>query len=355
MIKSYCIPLILTKNRTIDSIMANFSIIICTYNPEIRIIKRCLSAIQKLEENGFSYEVIIVENNCSAPLSNADELNEILKKFDKLKIIAEPLPGLSNARIAGVHSAGSPWLVFFDDDNEPDSDYLVSLLPLVSKYPNVGIWGPGNVTVDFVDKTTKWIDENCRDTFQEKHFTDIEYAMQEAWNRCYPPGSGICIRRDVFLKYIELYKSRNFKTTGRTGASLISAEDNQIINTSILLGFAVGTCPDLKLNHLIPAVKSNFSYIKRLRFFIRYSVPLAQVEFFPEQMQKYKDEQRSQLSLFTQLTKYLITGFFKGKLKEAMINCILISGNFTGINLVLNKRNPYWLILFLNCIGIKLK
>lgn len=334
--------------------MPDYSIIICTYNPEIRIIKRCLKAVQKLESNGLSFEVIVVENNCKTPLNNDSELKEILSAIKNLRVIEEPKPGLSNARIAGVQNSNSPWLVFFDDDNEAKPDYLIGLSTVIAKYPTIGIWGPGEVTVDFLDKTDNWIEKNCRDTFQEKKFTQVEYAMEKIWNRCYPPGSGICIRKDIFLKYVENYTSKKFKTTGRTGNSLISAEDNQIIYTSIFMGYPVGTTPDLKLNHLIPAAKANFNYVKKLRFFVRYSIPLANVEVYPELLQKYKSEQRSKFFLFIQLNKYLLIGILTGKIKESVIDCILISGNYTGVNLVLNRKNPAWLRLFLKIIGIEI-
>lgn len=67
-----------------------------------------------------------------------------------------------------MQNANSPWIIFFDDDNEPTPDYLIGLLSVILKYPHVGIWGPGEVTVDFIDKTTTWIEKNGGYTFQEK-------------------------------------------------------------------------------------------------------------------------------------------------------------------------------------------
>lgn len=335
--------------------MPDISIIICTYNPEIRIIKRCLRAVQDLRSDGVNYEVILVENNCTTSLRDNDEVSVILKEIKGLNIIAENKPGLSNARITGVNNSNSPWIVFFDDDNEANRDYLINLSATILKYPNVGIWGPGQVHVDFLDKTSNWVEKNGRYSFQEKKIDKVEYALEETWKSCYPPGSGMCVRRDIFNKYAELYSANNFKTTGRTGTSLVSAEDNQIIYTSILLGFAVGITPDLKLNHLIPASKSNFSYLKKLRFFIRYSIPVAQVEFYPRMLRVYEEQQLSQSALFLLMSKYLVAGILKGKIKDAILDCLLVSGNYTGANLVLKKENPFWLKLFLRINGIKIK
>ncbi len=335
----------------------DFSIVLRTHNPDSRIIERTLRAIQKLKIDKFSYEVIVIESNCAKPLRDNNNLSAILDGINNLKIIAELKPGATNAMIAGVKNTNAKWVVNVDDDNEINPGYLINLNAIIAKYPNVGIWGPGEVWVDFIDKTTDWIEANCRYTFQEKKIKNVEFALQEEWNRCYPAGTGMCVRQDIFMKYLELFEKNNFRTTSRVGIgqSLMTGEDNQVIFISVLMGFAVGVCPDLKLNHLIPAAKSNFPYIKRLRFFTRYSVPLANAEILPDLLKRYSSEQLSQLSLFILLTKYLVKGILTGKFKEAIINCILIMGNFTGINLAMNKRNPYWLLLFLKTLGIKIK
>lgn len=165
----------------------------------------------------------------------------------------------------------------------------------------------------------------------------------------------MCVRKDILIKYGELYHLNGFKTTGVTGTSLMgAAEDIQIVYTSILMGLAVGICPELKLTHIIPSKRSNFLYIKNLRFFNRYASIFADVEFFPDKLKHYKDQQRSQLSLFIQLNKYLLKGILSTKIRESIIDCVLISGNYAGINLVLNRENPFWLKLFWEIIGIKI-
>ena len=53
--------------------MTKISIIICTYNPETAIIKRCLSAVKRLQILDVEYEVILVENNCITSINkNSD-------------------------------------------------------------------------------------------------------------------------------------------------------------------------------------------------------------------------------------------------------------------------------------------
>lgn len=333
----------------------NFSLILRTYNPDLRLMKRCLQSILELETKNLNYEVILVDNNSNSGFLNNIEIKNILSQIKNLQIIIETKPGSNNASLAGVKIANAPWLVFFDQDNEPYPDYLIKLKAIVEQHNNVGIWGPGEVIVDFIDKTSDWIEKNCRETFQEKKTSNIEYASELNWNKCYPPGTGYCVKKEIFLKYTELYLSKSLKTIARSGTSLMGAEDSQVIYMSILLGYSVGTHPALKLKHIIPEDKSNFDYVKKLRFFTRYSFVLATIEMLPETLNQYEKKQISQASLFILLNKYLIKGILNLDLKNAIINTILVAGNYTGINYALKKRNPVWLLVYLKTIGIKIE
>lgn len=338
------------QNKNFD-----FSLILRTYNPDLRLIRRCLQSIQNLKINNFRYEVILVDNNSTTDFLNNTEIKQILNRIENLKIIIETKPGSNYASITGVTQASAPWLVFYDQDNEPNNDYLINLTSIISKNSCVGIWGPGEVKVDFIDQTHNWIEQNCRATFQEKQTNEVEFASQKNWNTCYPPGTGYCVKKDIFLNYIEQYLSKNFKTIARSGASLMGAEDSQVIYMAILLGYAVGTHPTLKLNHIIPIDKSNFDYVKKLRFFTRYSFILATVEMLPETVNKYQKKQISQISLLILMCKYIFKGVLKLDMKNAIINNVLVAGNYTGINYALKKKNPAWLLIYLKTIGIKIQ
>ena len=103
--------------------MFSFSIVICTYNPNVEIFKRVLNAISNFSTFSPKHEVIIVDNNSNPPVSNFDFVKDFINHLSDRRIIYENEPGLTNARIAGINQSSSEWIVFFDDDNEPDEDY----------------------------------------------------------------------------------------------------------------------------------------------------------------------------------------------------------------------------------------
>ena len=79
-----------------------------------------ISSIENLQ-----LEVILVDNNCSD--NTAKVAIEVWSKFGNpfcLSILTEPTPGLSYARKKGVLSAKGEIIVFCDDDNWLNENYL---------------------------------------------------------------------------------------------------------------------------------------------------------------------------------------------------------------------------------------
>lgn len=105
----------------------DFSIIICTYNPDELLLKRCLSAVTHLIVGGFTAEVILVDNNSKEPLIDVNYVQDFIKNTPDSKLLLVKEQGLSHARIAGIQESKGRWIVFFDDDNEPDAAYLTAL------------------------------------------------------------------------------------------------------------------------------------------------------------------------------------------------------------------------------------
>ena len=119
--------------------MINFSIIICTYNPNREIFQRLLNALLQFDISSPEHEVIIVDNNSNPALNENELVKSFLNKKQNSKLITEKNPGLTSARIAGIKNAKYEWLIFFDDDNEPDINYLKDASNAIAKINTVGV------------------------------------------------------------------------------------------------------------------------------------------------------------------------------------------------------------------------
>jgi glycosyltransferase involved in cell wall biosynthesis len=294
--------------------MLQFAIAICTYNPDLRLLTRLLNALLPIiKSSEETVEVIIVDNNSLPPLTFYPEVQNFLDKVQNIQYIIEAKQGLTAARCAAIQATSAPIIVFFDDDNEPAPDYLKVLSEYFEKYPNVGIWGPGQIEVEYIDPVNSWFLEN-REKFQQRK-RPFAYVCEPAnWGQYYPNGTGFAVRREILNNYLEGVEKERLQVTGRKGKQLSSAEDVQIVWEGTKLGFAAGMIPNLKCNHLIPASKANFSYLARLHFGTASAYMPALFQSFPEK----KEEDYvlpSKLQIYKRIIKLKIKQILRPTLK----------------------------------------
>lgn len=258
------------------------SIVICTYNPKQRIFSRVLDSIKTLENSASDIlEVIVVDNNSSVPLSELDYVQKfVTDALIDVKILVEKNPGLTNARISGTKCSQGEVILFVDDDNLLESNYVFELKKAFQTYQDVSCWGPGNVTVEFSGDVDDWVDD-YKSLFQQKSRSSIAYGCLKGWHSFSPAGTGLAVRKNVMIKYIEFVEEKKFNALDRTGKSLSSGGDSQIIHTSTILGKASGQLPQLRLIHLIDSEKANLDYMKNLYYMVNKSI-YVHAEVFPE-------------------------------------------------------------------------
>jgi glycosyltransferase involved in cell wall biosynthesis len=258
------------------------SIIICTYNPNSYLLGRLLNAINYFDSQSPPYEVIIVDNNSTSSLNNNNEVTLFLESNKNASIIFEKKPGLTSARTAGINASKYDWIVFFDDDNEPHPSYLVSFAELIQKYPKVGAWGPGIISVKYIKRKETRLLRKIKWLFQERHYVGDNFDNNTVeGSKFYPHGTGMILRKDILFTYLERVESGRYTMTDRLGNNLTSAGDTQILFTCIQHGYYAGCSSKLILNHLIDRKKSTLSYAEKLIFALNSSHLLAYNEVFP--------------------------------------------------------------------------
>lgn len=260
----------------------DFTIIVCTFNPDRRLLSRCLDAIVRLDHHACTSEVILVDNRSDPPLAELKEIRQFRKKRPDMEIIAVEQQGLAYARVAGIKRAKGRQLVFFDDDNEPDVDYLTELTLLINRYPSVAVWGPGSVDVEFVDGIDPRLALTARPVFQGKEVQETAFACIRSWQPCYPFGTGLCLSRSLVSDYIAQFEAGRLTATGRQGGSLASSEDVQLVMSVIAQGYAAGVAQGLRVTHLIPAKRANLPYMLRLAYRSNLSFHTSISEVIPD-------------------------------------------------------------------------
>lgn len=243
-----------------------FSLITCTYNPNTVLLERLISSIENLQVcQELEFEWILVDNNSNISIRDLPTVRNVLSVHDNFHLIEEPKPGLTKARMHGIRQAKGSWIIFFDDDNEPENDYLLRVYEMILQYPIVSVWGPGNIWVHYIGgKIPTWLQQR-KDIFQEVHSDKIEYSNNR-WEGFYPAGTGLVIKREALKGYIDSVLSEQFSITDRRQNQLSSGGDTQMILSAIRDGHWVGRSGLLRLNHLIMANKTRFRYLCKLFF-----------------------------------------------------------------------------------------
>ncbi len=234
------------------------SIILCTHNPGEDYLHRTLEALRLQTLSMDEWELLLIDNASKVPLSGRFDLSW----HPKGRHIREEELGLTAARLRGIREATGEILVFVDDDNVLDADYLEQAWALGKEYPFIGAWG-GSVSPQFAVPLPGWIDgEAWRLTIVAVQ-EDIWSNLRERFDTV-PVGAGMCIRKSVGLRFIEWNRiNKNCKALGRTGTAMSGYEDVDLAHCALDLGLGTGKFRRLHLTHLIPAARLTLDYFIR--------------------------------------------------------------------------------------------
>ncbi|MEI6523521.1 MAG: glycosyltransferase family A protein [Bacteroidota bacterium] len=239
--------------------MNGFSIIICCYNSESRILST-LQALSELEiPSEFQIELILVDNNCTdnTVMLASEFWIKINSKFN-LIVVTEKNPGLSAARVCGAKIAKYKYLVFCDDDNWINKDYLMVAYNLLERRNDIGVLGGQSVAVTDNDiYFPDWFEN-------EKSSYAVGKQLQfsgDASFRKYLWGSGMIIRQSIFKMIFDAGLSL---LTDRKGSELDSGGDSEICSRVLLKGFTLYYDERLFFKHYISPSRLTKTYLIRL-------------------------------------------------------------------------------------------
>lgn len=239
-----------------------FSIIMCTYNGGKKINKVIDSVIYQNGYDKYVKEFIIVNN------SSTDDTSEIIKinlhKSEKIVSEIQPLQGLSYARLKGIETCKSNWIIFIDDDNLLSSEWIEDAYRYIENNKLVGAFN-GSV-IPFFEET---LDENekniLKNVLQGLACTNIDIVDIDMKKKYHPYripfGAGLVIRTEP-LK--QLASEGWLLSKGRTGESLISCEDTEMCLFIKKSGYSFGYNPEMVINHLISKDRLELEYLTKL-------------------------------------------------------------------------------------------
>lgn len=246
--------------------LRSVTVIICTFNGS-GSISGALNSIFNQAGVGqlFRLAIVVVDNGSTDDTAAIVRTRFTDGKSDiETSIIYEPVKGLASARRAGLLGTTSEFVVFCDDDNELDANYLAEGLRVMNERDRVGaIGGKGVFAADNFEKPT-WFAK------YQSYFAVGEQLPSEGYanDRGYLWGAGLMIRAEPIRKAYQLGLASI--ALGRTGSSIISGDDMEMAFWFRLLGYDLWYSPALIFSHRISPERISPASVENLRLsFIR--------------------------------------------------------------------------------------
>lgn len=242
------------------------SVIIPTHAPDLARLHRTLEALAHQAYPPDRWELLLVDNASPAPL--ASELAQ--RGHPAARVLREERLGLTHARLAGIAAAKGSILVFVDDDNLLDQDYLAVAAHFLDQHREVAVAG-GQIRGEFEVPPAAWARNHLwslavrsyGDTLLVSEFTPT--GPGRAWPVFCPVGAGMVVRTEAARRYAAHCAGVTSVMTDRLGKALGSAGDCELVmHAAFLAGAQVAYLPTLKLTHLIPKGRLEFRYLVRL-------------------------------------------------------------------------------------------
>lgn len=278
------------------------SVVICTYNGKNRL-KKTIDHLN-IQEVDVEFEILIVDN--ASTDGTSEWINLYLKNspaVDKVKLIRESEPGLNHARFSGIKAARFDFILFCDDDNWLDANFLAIGEKYFSENPKVGILGSLGSPVFEIEKPDWFVDFS--------HTYAVGSLGKKPGRQpfgSYHYGAACFFRKEALDKLLNL----GFKSflSDRKGKGLSSGGDVELCLAVQLLGYELHYDCRLTFKHFIEAHRLDWNYYLKLKQGISSSFPI---------LESYKFDQFSDLGRFKKHLWQIYFMVFKGVLKTAYV------------------------------------
>lgn len=235
------------------------SVVICTHNPRRDYLQATLDSLRRQTLPAADWEFLLVDNGSAPAIAGDVDLTGL----PGARIIREEELGLTPARQRGLAEAKTDIVLYVDDDNVLDPDYLAHVTRIGREWPMLGAWGSGELRGVFETPPPAWMEPHL-------WYVTVHKVSEDRWtNRpdmsCFPPGAGLAVRKAAAQPYFAAVKQDAFRRSlDRRGNNLSSSGDMDLLWTMTEHHWGVGRFTCLKLNHLIAARRLEEAYFQRL-------------------------------------------------------------------------------------------
>ena len=232
-----------------------YTVALCTHNHADRLV-RTLEDLAKLNVPRLPWEFLIIDNGCS------DGTPELLARHTwpagwQVRVVREEKLGLSNARNRAIADARGEYVIFMDDDETADPDWLCAYERLIDAHQPDAFGG--RQVVLFEDTRPPWLRDELLGFLGELNRADEIVPLTDPYTPFYGGNFGlrkaVCDRVGGFDSML-----------GRKGADNTGGEEVDFYRRLLDAGFKVWWTPEAVIHHRIQAVKLDRRYFHDLHY-----------------------------------------------------------------------------------------
>lgn len=232
-----------------------YTIALCTHNHADRLV-RTLADLRSLRQPEAAWELLFIDNGCR------DATPDLLARHVwpegwQVRVAREEKLGLSNARNRAIAEARGDYVIFIDDDETPDPDWLCAYERLIRAH-DPDAFG-GRQVVLFEDARPAWLKDELLGFLGELNRADEIVPLTDPYTPFY--GGNFGIRKAVCEK-VGLFDA----ALGRKGTDNTGGEEVDFYRRLLAAGFKVWWTPEAVIHHRIQAEKLSRGYFLDLHY-----------------------------------------------------------------------------------------
>jgi glucosyl-dolichyl phosphate glucuronosyltransferase len=228
------------------------TIAICTYN-RAALLRHTLDRLgHAAVPEGIAVEVIVVNNNCT------DGTAQFLRDYAgplSLRVVFEPVPGVSNARNQVLAEAAGEYILWTDDDVLVDRHWITAYAAAFRGWPEAVFFG-GPIEPWFEGTPPAWLERawpSVATAFATLQLSDRPIAFDA---RVVPYGANFATRTAVSRRY------PFDPTLGRRPNGWIGGEETAVMRAMLADGHSGVSVPEARVIHHIPAARQTKRYLR---------------------------------------------------------------------------------------------
>lgn len=232
------------------------SVVVCTYNGANLLPDTIRHIAQQRVRPDIKWEVIIIDNASTDDTSRIAEEEWVnYNNSTGFSILYQPKVGLAYARELGIQNAQYEFVLFCDDDNWLNPNYINLAYDLMHQNPSIGVLG-GNGELLFETSPPRWLLKNC----QFANGPQAKESGRVKSNIVY--GAGFVVRKAAFRAAVDM----GFKSmlTDRMAGKLCAGGDYEICYAIAMAGYDIWYDEKLTFKHFIPDCRTRWDDHVRL-------------------------------------------------------------------------------------------